>query len=264
MMERNDTIMAIFAVVAAFVIAMLFIPVINLIFSAGINGFIEAIKDKNSWKAILTSFEAASIATLLSVFAGIPLAYILARKKFPGKNLVESVIDLPIVIPHTVAGIALLLVLGRNGIIGAPLHEIGIRISDSMAGIVAAMMFISAPFFINHAREGFESVDPRMENVAISLGATRRKAMVTITLPLSMRNMLVGAIMTWARAISEFGAVIIIAYFPMVAPTYIYSRYLEQGLAAATPVAALLLVICIAIFVVLRAVAAKWRRYDKD
>ncbi|HHO56936.1 MAG TPA: ABC transporter permease subunit [Thermoplasmatales archaeon] len=264
MMGKNDVIIVLFAVAAVLVLLMLFIPVINLIFSTGIDGFLEAVKNKNAWRAIFISFEAGFFATLLSVIMGIPLAYILARKKFPGKNMVESIIDLPIVIPHTVAGIALLLVLGRNGIIGAPLDDMGIRIADSMAGIVAAMMFVSAPFFINHAREGFESVDPRMENVAMSLGATRARAMATITFPLSMRNMMVGAIMTWARAISEFGAVIVIAYFPMVAPTYIYSRYLEYGLSYATPIAALLLVLCVSIFLVLRAIAGKWRRYDKD
>ncbi len=264
MRERHDVIVLLFALAAVFIIAMLFLPVINLLFSAGFEGLIQAIRDKNAWKAIFVSFEAAFFATFLSFILGTPLAYLLARKRFPGKNLVESIIDLPIVIPHTVAGIALLLVLGRNGLIGASFNKFGMRLADSMAGIVAAMMFISAPFFINHAREGFESVDPRMENVAMSLGATRAKAMVTITFPLSLRNMFVGAIMTWARAISEFGAVIVIAYFPMVAPTYIYSRYIEYGLSQAIPVAALLLLICVSIFIVLRAIAERWRRYDKD
>jgi len=263
MMKGKNEVMVVFALGAIVIVIMLFLPIINLLF-AGFDGLMEAVKDKNAWKSIFISFEAAFFATLLSFILGLPLAYILARKSFPGKNVVESIVDLPIVIPHTVAGIALLFILGRNGLIGAPLNDLGIRIADSMAGIVAAMLFVSAPFFINHAREGFESVDPRMENVAMSLGASRVRVLATITLPLSMRNMLVGAIMTWARAISEFGAVIVIAYFPMVAPTYIYSRYLEHGLSYAIPSATLLLILCVSIFIVLRAIAGKWRRYDKD
>jgi len=249
--------------ISCFTVILFFIPVANLLLSAGLSGIIKASFDRYAIKAILISFEAAFVATLLSIIFGVPLAYLMARKNFPGKSIIEGIIDLPIVIPHTVAGIALLMVLGRNGIIGAPLSQIGIRIADSMYGIVAAMMFVSAPFLINHAREGFEAVDPRMENVAISLGATRLQAITTITLPLSMRNLIVGSIMTWARAISEFGAVIVIAYFPMIAPTYIYSKYIEEGLAAAVAPAALLLLLTILVFVMARIVASKWRRYDK-
>ena len=252
MRERHDVIVLLFALAAVFIIAMLFLPVINLLFSAGFEGLIQAIRDKNAWKAIFVSFEAAFFATFLSFILGTPLAYLLARKRFPGKNLVESIIDLPIVIPHTVAGIALLLVLGRNGLIGASFNKFGMRLADSMAGIVAAMMFISAPFFINHAREGFESVDPRMENVAMSLGATRAKAMVTITFPLSLRNMFVGAIMTWARAISEVGAILIIAYYPKTAQVLVMEYFNNYGLRASRPISVILVLLSLSIFVVLR------------
>lgn len=263
MMSGKDKVMIISSVAGAVIITLLLLPVLDLLFSAGFDGLLNAIADKNALQAIFTSFEAAFIATLLSFVFGVPLAYIMARKDFFGKNIIESIIDLPIVIPHTVAGIALLMVFGRSGIIGSPLNEIGVKISDSLAGIVLAMMFVSAPFLINHAREGFESVDPRMENVAISLGATRFKAIMSITLPLSMRNLMVGSIMTWARSISEFGAVIIIAYFPMIAPTYIYSKYVEQGLYASIPVAALMLLLTIIIFIGMRYVSSRWRKYDK-
>ena len=162
------------------------------------------------------------------------------------------------------AGIALLMVFGSSGLLGAPLEEFGIRIADSMLGITVAMMFVSAPFLINYAREGFEAVDPCLENIAMSLGASRFKAMATVTMPLSIRSIFVGSLMTWARAISEFGAVVVIAYFPMVAPTYIYSEYLQYGLSRAAPVAALLLLICVVIFISLRLISARWKRYDKD
>jgi molybdate/tungstate transport system permease protein len=206
---------------------------------------------------------AAFYATVISIIFGVPLAYFLARKTFIGKKLVESIIDLPIVVPHVVAGIALLTVFGSKGLIGAPLDALGVRIADSMSGIVLAMLFVSAPFMINSAKSGFESVDPRLENVAMSLGASRTKAIMTVTIPLSSRNIFTGAVMTWARAISEFGAVVIIAYYPMAASTYIYSTYLSYGLDQSLPVAALLLLICIIIFITLRTISARWKQYDQ-
>ncbi|KAA0007134.1 MAG: ABC transporter permease subunit [Thermoplasmata archaeon] len=251
-------------VMAGIIIAFLFIPIVNLFIEVGFNGIAKAMADKAAMAAIATSFIAALFATLLSMAFGTPLAYLLARKNFYGKSFVESIVDLPVVIPHTVAGIALLLVLGRHGLLGQPLSYLGLRLTDTIFGVTLAMLFVSAPFFINQAREGFERVDPRMENVAMSLGASRLKAVMTTTLPISMRSIVTGAIMAWARSISEFGAVIIIAYFPMVAPTYIYSQYVERGVDYAAAPAALLLLICIAIFILLRLWAMRWRLYDKD
>lgn len=264
-MKRSDeVIFAVMAVLAAIAVIFIALPIANMLASVGIKGIAKAIADKNAINAILVSFEAAFLATLISLLFGVPLAYLLARKNFPGKTLIESIVDLPIIIPHTVAGIALLMVFGSSGLLGAPLEEFGIRIADSMLGITIAMMFVSAPFLINYAREGFEAVDPRLENIAMSLGASRFKAMATVTMPLSIRSIFVGSLMTWARAISEFGAVVVIAYFPMVAPTYIYSEYLQYGLSKAAPVAALLLLICVVIFISLRLISARWKRYDKD
>jgi molybdate/tungstate transport system permease protein len=235
----------------------------SLFAEVGLSGLAEAFNDNNALKAILLSMGAAFYATILSILFGVPLAYFLARKNFFGKKLVESIIDLPIVVPHVVAGIALLTVFGTNGLIGAPLDALGVRIADSMSGIVLAMMFVSAPFIINSAKSGFEAVDPRLENVAMSLGASRTKAVMTVTIPLSGRNIFTGAVMTWARAISEFGAVVIIAYYPMAASTYIYSTYLQYGLDRSLPVAALLLLVCIIIFITLRTISGRWKHYDQ-
>ncbi|HDN95683.1 MAG: molybdenum ABC transporter permease [Thermoplasmata archaeon] len=261
MKERILIYMSILGGVAVIFIAL---PIINVFASVGIDGIIEAMKDKNAINAIIVSFEAAFFATLLSLIFGVPLAYILARKDFPGKSLIESIIDLPVIIPHTVAGIALLMIFGSNGLIGAPLEEFGVKIVDSMLGITIAMMFVSMPFLINYAREGFEAVDPRLEYIAMSLGATKTKAIFSITLPLSIRSIFVGSLMTWARAISEFGAVVVIAYFPLTAPSYIYSQYLQYGLKKSAPIAAFLLFICIVIFISLRIASTRWKRYDKD
>jgi len=262
-MRKDELLFAVMAVLAAIVVIFIALPIANVFASVGIKGIAKAMADKNAIEAILVSFEAAFFATLLSLLFGIPLAYLLARKEFPGKAIVESIVDLPIIVPHTVAGIALLMIFGSSGLLGVPLEEFGVRIADSMLGIVIAMMFVSTPFLINYAREGFESVDPRLENIAMSLGASRFKAMASITMPLSIRSIFVGSLMTWARAISEFGAVVVIAYFPMVAPTYIYSEFLQHGVSKAAPIAALLLLICIVIFISLRLLLARWKS-DKN
>jgi molybdate/tungstate transport system permease protein len=264
MRRKIDRTMLISGALGAVAVVFIGITIGSLFVKVGFAGLGEALQDNNALTAILLSMGAAFYATVLSIIFGVPLAYFLARNKFFGKRFVESIIDLPIVVPHIVAGIALLTVFGANGFIGAPLDSIGIHIADSMGGIVLAMMFVSAPFIINSAKSGFEAVDPRLENVAMGLGASRLRAVLTVTVPLSSRSLFNGAVMTWARAISEFGAVVIIAYYPMAASTYIYSTYLQYGLDRSLPVAALLLLICIIIFISLRTISARWKPYDSN
>jgi len=228
-----------------------FVTIFNLIFDQILRpkGLLGALTDPSVLASIWLTIYASLLATLIAVVSGTPLAYILARKNFPGKQMVESLVDLPIIVPHTVAGIALLMVFGSHGLIGqfSPL-----RFVDALPGIVVAMLFVSSPFFINSAREGFQSVDPRLEWVARSLGATPWCAFRKVSLPLASRHILIGAIMSWARGISEFGAVIVIAYYPMIAPTLIWDRFLTTGLKASAPISVLLILICMTIFVSLR------------
>ena len=226
------------------------------------SGLIETATDSAVLRSILLSMYAGFLATLISLISGVPLAYILARYSFRGKGIIESVIDIPVVVPHTVAGIALLTVFGAHGLIGDPLSEV-VRFRDALPGIVVAMVFVSAPFLTNYAREGFSAVNPKLENVARSLGASRWTAFRKITLPLAAPHILTGSIMCWARAISEFGAVVIIAYYPMIAPTLIYDRFISQGLSASRPVAVLLILIILLVFVAVRAYSAHMRYDDR-
>jgi molybdate/tungstate transport system permease protein len=119
-------------------------------------------------------------------------------------------------------------------------------------------------FVVNAARDGFEAVDERLENVARSLGATRTEAFLTVTLPLSLPAVVTGAVMAWARAVSEFGAVVIIAFFPKIIPTLIYEKNIHTGLAESMPIAALLIVICVGIFVIMRTLTAYWKRRNEE
>ncbi len=244
-------------------VIFILLPIAEL-FSAALPDINKAISDPEAIRSITISISAAFVATLIGLLLGIPLSYVLARKDFPGKSFVEGIIDLPMVVPHTVAGIALLVVFGRNGTIGEPLQKAGIRFMDAFPGIVVAMLFVSIPFILNQIREGFEDIDPRLEKVAMSLGADRKSSFFTVSLPLIKRNILSGAVMSWARAISEFGAVVIIAYFPRTAPVYIYDVFTQRGLQASRPIAALLLLICLSVFIGLRTLTRRMSLYDKD
>ena len=227
-------------------------PIVTLISSEGYNSLADKSADPNVVSDIWISVYMAFLATLASLMLGVPLGYLLARRNFTGRSIIQGIVDVPIVIPHTVAGIALLTVFGVNGVIGAPLQELDIKFIDAWPGIVIAMMFVSAPFVINSARDGFAAVDPRFENVARSLGANRIQAFSKVSFRLSVRSIITGGIMSWARAISEFGAVIILVYFPMVAPTLIYDRYTSFGLLDSRPIAVLLILVCLSVFIILR------------
>ena len=169
-----------------------------------------------------------------------------------GKRLVESIIDLPVVIPHPVVGIAILSVAGRDFWLGAIMQELGIRIMGSVTGIITVLTFVGIPFYINAAKSGFESISPRIEYVSRSLGASMFGTFCRVTFPLAWRSIVVGFVMCMARAISEFGAVVIVAYHPMIAPVMIYERFEGYGLKYSQPVAVWLVTVCLSLFLVLR------------
>ncbi len=214
--------------------------------------FWKTLVDREVIEALGLTLYAALIATIVGFVFGVPLAYFLARHEFPGKKLVEALIDIPIVIPHTAAGIALLFVFGRSFLVGSAFDKIGITFVDSTAGIVIAMLFVSVPFLIDSTKEGFERVDVRLEKVARTLGATPWQVFVRISFPLAWQSIVAGSIMMWARGISEFGAVVILTYHPMIAPVLVFERFEAFGLDYARPVAVLLIIVSVLVFVALR------------
>ncbi len=220
----------------------------------------STITDPEVVGAIWLTLYAALIATVAGFILGIPLAYFLARHNFPGKKLIEGLIDVPIVVPHTAAGIALLFVFGRSFFVGKLFGNVGIEFVDSTAGIVIAMLFVSVPFLIDSAKEGFRKVDARLENVARTLGASPWQVFHKVSFPLAWRSILTGSIMMWARGVSEFGAVIILAYHPMIAPVLVFERFQAFGLDYARPVAVLLVIVSVLVFVALRLLPGKGAR----
>ena len=258
--RRPDAAFVAFAAAGFLLVLFLILPILNLLLTTDPSKIIAMAQDKSVDAALAITLSTAMIGTILALAAGVPLGYVLAREDFPGKSIVEGIIDMPVVVPHTIAGIALLFIFGRGGVLGAPIHtHLGILLSDSFWGIVLAMLFVSIPFVVNLSRDGFMGVDPRMENVARSLGASPIGAFLRVTIPLTWRALLSGAIMAWARAISEFGSIAVIAYYPKTINTLLFEWYNFFGYTYTKPLAALLLIVALAIFIILRTVARSKR-----
>jgi molybdate/tungstate transport system permease protein len=234
------------------IMAFIILPLIQLITAPSLEMLRDTFQDKDVVRSIWLSIYTAGLAASISFFFGTPLAYLLARSDFRGKRLVEGIIDLPIAIPHPVVGIAILSVAGRNHWFGQMLGELGIRVMGSVTGIVAVLTFVGIPFYLNATKAGFEAISPRLEKVSRSLGASMFSTFIRITFPLAWRSMLIGIIMCCARAISEFGAVVIVAYHPMIAPVLIYERFEAYGLKYSQPVAVWLVSISLVLFLLLR------------
>jgi molybdate/tungstate transport system permease protein len=233
------------ALASSLLLLFLAVPIGQLIGAGGADGVRQLASDGELRSALSLTAITATAATLLGVLGGTPLAYLLARRAFRGRAVLSAVLDLPLLIPHPVAGIALLLLLGRESAVGGTLLAAGLRVVGTPLGIVAAMLFVAAPLFISGAREAFARVDPRFEAVARTLGDPPLRAFLRITLPLSRRGLIASAVVMWARAVSEFGAIVVLTYNPKVASVLSYDRFTSFGLREALPVAAVLAVLAL-------------------
>jgi molybdate/tungstate transport system permease protein len=251
LLERTLSIVV--AIAASLFLLFVAGPLIGLVGSGGSTGLRQLANDTELRESLLLTAGTATLATLIGLLAATPVAYALARGRFRGRALLAAIIDLPLLIPHPVAGIALLLVLGRNTTAGAALGALGLRITGSVTGIVCAMLFVSAPLYVSAAREAFDRVDPRFEGVARTLGDSRWRALRRVTLPLAWRGLLAAGIVMWARAVSEFGAIVVLVYHPRVASVLSYERFTAFGLRQALPVAAVLVLLALIPLLALRA-----------
>jgi len=247
-----------FRVTAALLAALLVLfvagPLLRLLLAASPASLAAAATDAELRASIGLTLLTATGATLLALLVGAPLAWLLARHRFRGRALVQALVELPAVVPHPVAGIALLLFLGRRSAVGGALAEAGLEIVGHPAGIVAAMLFVSVPILVSGAQESFAAVDPRLERVARSLGDSPSRAFRRVTLPLAGRGLLAAALLAWARSVSEFGAIVVLTYRPPVASVLIYDRFTTDGLAGAVPAAVVLLGLALLVLVALRVV----------
>lgn len=241
------------ALAGSFLLLFLAAPITELVGVGGAEGLKRLASDGELRGSLLLTALCATAATLIGVLTATPLAYLLARRTFPGRALLAAILDLPLLIPHPVAGIALLLLLGRESAVGGAALDLGLRIVGTPIGIIAAMLFVSAPLFVSGAREAFAKVDPRYEGVARTLGDSPWRAFHRVTLPLAGRGLLAAAVVMWARAVSEFGAIVILTYNPKVVSVLSYDRFTSFGLSEALPVAAALAILALIPLTLLRA-----------
>lgn len=236
--------------------ALLLLPLLALVARSGSAGLRALAADAELRDALLRTAAIATLATLATVLLGTALAYRLARSAALRWRLVSAVVELPLLIPHPVAGIALLLAFGRGSPFGPALARLGLGIVGSPVGIALAMFFVSAPLYVSAAREAFARVDARYEGMARSLGDSPWRAARRVTLPLAARGLTAAAVVMWARAVSEFGAIVILTYNPKVASVLSYDRFVAEGLDAALPVAAVLVLLALVPSLALRSLRA--------
>lgn len=251
-MIRTDSFSLILSLLGGIVLLFIVAPLAGLFLETPIASLIETTNDKEVTRSIWLTLGTSFGATLFFAFFAIPLAFLMARKNFYGKRLVNGIIDLPIVIPHSAAGIAVLGFISRDSVIGQLASNVGLDFVGHPIGIALAMAFVSIPFLINAARDGFSSVPVRLEQAAKNLGASSIRVFFTISIPLAWRHILSGFILMFARGLSEFGAVVIVAYHPMITPVLIFERYTSYGLKYARPVAVVFILVCLVFFVGLR------------
>ena len=200
-----------FALPSLLLLALLALPILALLWRAGASGLFPFITQPSAIAALRLSLVTSALSVLIAIVTGTPLAFVLARRKFAGKTFLELVIDLPIVLPPSVAGIALLIAFGRQGMFGAWLNALGITLPFTTAAVVLAQTFVSAPLFVRAARIGFAEIDHQMVEAAYVEGSNEWQLFRFLMFPLAGRAVLSGAILTWTRAIGEFGATILFA-----------------------------------------------------
>jgi molybdate transport system permease protein len=239
------------------------LPVVLLVVRAVLGGsLVAALTSGPVLDALLLSLGTTAVSLGLTIAVATPLAHLLARRRFRGASLVEAIVDLPIVLPPSVAGLALLLALGRNGVLGQPLAAIGITIPFTTAAVVVAQVFVSAPFFVRAARSGFLGVDRDLEDAARVDGASERQVALSITLPLAAPVLASGIVMTWARALGEFGATIMfagnVAGRTQTLPLVVYGEFQAGDLDASIAAAAILVLAAFGVLVAVRGL--RWGR----
>jgi molybdate/tungstate transport system permease protein len=253
---RRPLLAASATLAASLVLVLLVLPVGTLVVASGWRGIIGAFGDGAVLGALLLTAACATAATLVAMLGGTPIAWWLARRPFRGRALVEALLELPLVVPHPVIGLALLVALAPASPIGAALAATGIRIVGTPLGIVLAMFVVSAPLYVTGAREAIARVDERYEGTARTLGDDAWRAVRRVTLPLARRGLVASAVAMWARATSEFGAIVLVAYHPRVASVLAYDRFTTYGLREALPVAGALVVVALVVLAAVRVTRA--------
>ncbi len=234
------------------------LPVLAIVLRALLGDVLTSVAGSSALLAALAlSLGTTAVSLVITVVFGLPLAFVLARRRFRGKWLVETLVDLPIVLPPSVAGLALLLVFGRRGLLGSTLDTVGIELAFTTIAVVLAQVFVSAPFFVRSARAGIAGVDRDLEDAARVDGASEQQLFRLVTVPLAGPSLAAGLVMSWARAMGEFGATIMfagsIAGRTQTLPLLVYSEFGGGDLDTAVAAAAILVLAALGVLVAVRA-----------
>jgi len=233
------------------------LPLLALILNVSPAELVENLSKPQVRQAIKISLKTTTIATGVTILFGTPIAYSLARRRLPLRRAVDTIIDLPIVLPPAVAGVALLITFGRQGIIGSWLSDLGVQLAFTQIAVVMAQTFVAAPFYIKAASIGFATVDIELEQAASMDGATTWQVFRHVTIPLAWAAVLSGSVMTWARALGEFGATILFAgnYLgrTQTMPLAIYIGF-ELDLDVALTLAAILVVLSFLVLFIVKGI----------
>lgn len=217
------------------------VPFLAFLSRTGATDVLADLSTPGTQRAVRNSLLTAPVSTAVATLLGVPLAYVLARRSFPGKRLVEALVVLPLVVPPVVGGTMVLSAVGRFTPIGAAGAAAGLPLTDSLVGVVLAQTFVAAPFVVITARAGFGAVDERLERASRSLGHGPVATFWNVSLPLARGAVLAGVVLTFARALGEFGATMMVAYNPRTMPTRIWVEFITGGVDAVVPLALVLL-----------------------
>lgn len=226
-------------------VAYVVVPFIAFLARSGPAGVVAGLAEPGARTAIRNSLLTAPVSTAVATASGVPLAYVLARRSFPGKRVVESLVVLPLVLPPVVGGAMLLTAVGRFTPLGGAAAAAGIPLTGSLLGVILAQTFVAAPFVVVTARAGFGAIDERLERASRSLGYGPLATFRNVSLPLARGSIVAGVVLTFARAVGEFGATMMVAYNPRTMPTRIWVDFIAGGIDAIVPVAVALLVVAL-------------------
>ncbi|MHA1310054.1 MAG: ABC transporter permease [Candidatus Helarchaeota archaeon] len=250
--QKYGTFTIFFVILSILLILLLIGPIVYILFQEDPMVILQTMSTDYVIQAIINSFMCSFFSTLLAIILGVPMAFLLAKYDFPGKGFLDSLIDLPILIPHSVAGIILLTAYSSHGLFGQFFNLFGFTFFDTYLGIIIGMFFVSSPFLIKGTRDTFLMVNPNYEKAARTLGASRFKTFIDVNLSLTWRGIISSAILCWARGVSEFGAVYILASIPITGPVLVYFQFEGSGLSSAIPTAISLVLVSFFIFIIIK------------
>jgi molybdate/tungstate transport system permease protein len=241
---RRELAPIVFRVLGGLLLAYLVVPLIYLIFRVGWQETVSSYANPRTIRAVEVSLLTSFISVSVMTFFGVPLGYLLARPGFKGRQLLISLVFVPMALPPLVGGVLLLLVYGPYGLVGALFERHGLELVNSLAGIVLAQVFVAAPYVVIASISAFGRVDERLEKAAATLGDNQwRTFRRRLSLPLAWPGIMAGVMLAWVRTLGEFGATLVMAYHPNTVPVFLWVQLTSEGLMAALPLALFLVVL---------------------